>query len=263
MLVFAAFTPNSPLLLESIGKEQTGKLSQTREAMQDLADELYASHPDTILLISEHPTSHADAFSINLADPFSFDLAEFGDLGFTQTFHPRIMLIDRLQRSLRSEGLPITLTSDENLHYASAVPLSLLTQQLPDVKLVPITYCDLDAKTHFQFGQALKDRVMTSKHRIAVIATGDMSAALTSDSPAGFHKAGKKFDDKIQELISTKNTAALLSMDEELVTNAHQKCYRPLLMQFGLLERISVTPTILSYEAPFGVGQLVANFTLR
>lgn len=263
MLVFSAFTPNSPLLLESIGKEQSKKLTRTREAMQELADELYAVQPDTIVLISEHPTSHEDAFSINLSDPFSFDLSEFGDLGFEMTFRPRIMLIDRLQRSLRRDGQPVTLTSDEKLHFASAVPLALLTQQLPDVKLVPITYSDLGPKEHFQFGQALKDRLMTSKHRIALIASGDMSHALTSDSPAGFNKAGKQFDAKIQELIATKNSAGLLSLDQDLIQNAHERCYKPLLLLFGILERVSVNPAILSYEAPFGVGHMVTNFTLR
>lgn len=263
MLVFSGFAPNTPLLLESIGKEQTAKLAQTRAAMQELADELYAVHPDTIVLISEHPTSHEDAFSINLADPFRFDLSEFGDLGFSKSFRPSIRLIDKLQRSLRSAGQPITLTSDERLHFASAVPLALLTEQLPNVKLVPITYCDLGAKEHFQFGQALKDELMMSGERIAVIAAGDMSHALVTDAPGGFHKAGKQFDAKIQELIAQKNSAGLLSLDADMVLNAKQQCYRPLVILFGLLDRISVSPNILSYEAPFGVGHLVANFVIR
>ncbi|MCH8049632.1 AmmeMemoRadiSam system protein B [Patescibacteria group bacterium] len=172
-------------------------------------------------------------------------------------------LIDGLQRSLRREGQPVTLTSDEHLNYASAIPLALLTENLPKVELVPITYSNLDAKSHFQFGQALKDRIMNSRHRIAVIASGDMSHALNTSAPAGFHKDGPRFDEKIQELIAQKNTAGLLSLKEDLIQNAAETSYKPLTMLFGLLERVSVTPSILSYEAPFGVGYLVVNFALR
>lgn len=262
MITFAAITPHSPLLLESINKDKLTRVEQTRRAMDDLADELYASHPDVIVLISEHPTSFSEAFSLNLSDPFKFDLSEFGDFGFEHTFRPSIRLIDKLQRSLRAQDQPITLTSDAALHYASAVPLSFLAKHLPDVQLLPITYSDLNPKMHFQFGRALKDILMQSNKRIAVIASGDMSHTLSSDAPEGFDKAGPVFDEKIQELITTKNTAGLLNLDEETVKDAHQTIYRPLLILFGLMERISTKTHVLSYEAPFGVGYLVANLQM-
>lgn len=263
MIVFSAITPHSPLLLESINKDKLQHVEQTRQAMKELADELYASHPDVIVLISEHPTSFSTTFSINLSDPFKFDLREFGDLGFENSYRPAIMLIDRLQRDLRKQKQNIILTTDEALHYASAVPLTLLTQQLPEVRVIPVTYCDLSPKEHFQFGQAMKDVLMHSNERIAIIASGDMSHALTSDSPAGFEKVGPKFDEIIQEFITTKNTAGILNMNPETVENAHQAIYKPMLVLFGVIDRIATKTQILSYEAPFGVGYLVANFQIR
>ena len=82
MLVFSALVPTSTLRLPSIHKEAAAKVKKTSDALDMLADELYATHPDTILLISEHPTLYDDAFSINVADPYTFDLSAFGDLGF-------------------------------------------------------------------------------------------------------------------------------------------------------------------------------------
>lgn len=263
MLVFAALTPSSPLLLPSIHKEKGVKLQKTLDAMQELAEDLYAAHPDVILLLSEHPTTYEDVFSINISDPYRFDVSAFGDLGFNKTLHPDIETIDRLQRHLRHQNQPITLTTDEALDHGSAVAIGLLTQQLPQVKLIPITYSSLDAKMHFQFGQALKDVLMDTEQRIAVIASGDLSHALESRSPAGFHKSGKWFDEKIQELVSQKNTAGLISLDQTMVEEAQQTVYQQLLILFGLLERISIKPHILSYEAPFGVGFMVANFILK
>lgn len=261
MLVFSAFVPNSPLLLPSIHKESASKIQKTSDALDALADELYATHPETIVLISEHPTIYKKCFSINVADPFTFDLSDFGDLGFKMTFHPNIRLIDKLQRSLRTMGLSCTLTSDEALHYASAVPLARLAQKL-NVQLVPICYNEKSPKEHFQFGQAIKDEIINSKKRIAVIAAGDMSHALSSSAPAGFTKEGEQFDAAVQELLSQKNTSGLISMDEHVVQQAHERSYRPLLILMGLLDRISYKPDILSYEAPLGVGYLTVEFKL-
>ncbi len=263
MLVFAAITPHSPLLLESISKDQAKHLESTMFAMKELADDLYATHPDTILLISQHPTMYDASFSINLSDPYEFDLRTFGEFGFEKKIRPEIMLIDRLQRYLRKKNIPITLTTDEALDYSAAVPLHFLTEELPKIKLVPITYSKLEPKTHFQFGQALKDVIFESNQRIAIIASGDLSHALTSEAPAGFFKEGEEFDKKIQEIIIQKNTVGLVNLDEELVEKAHQTIYNPLLILFGLLEKISTSPQIISYEAPFGVGYLVTNCILK
>lgn len=231
--------------------------------MNELAEDLYASHPDVIVLISEHPTIFEESFSLSVSDPYKFDMSEFGILSINHVFHPDLRLIDRLQRTMRKKNQNVILTTDEKLNYASAVPLILLTKNLRHVKLVPVAFSQQDPKTHFAFGQALKDAIINSDKRVAVIASGDLSHTLTSNSPAGFHEDGQIFDNKIQELITHKNTAGLLSMDAELVVNAQQIMYRSLTILFGLLERISVTPHILSYEAPFGVGYLVANLEIK
>jgi len=259
MLVFSALVPNSPLLLPSISKEGSATTAKTGEA---LADELYATHPEVIVLISEHPTIYKNSFSINVADPYTFNLNEFGNLGFEMKLHPNIELIDRLQRSLRGSDFSFTLTTDESLNYAAAVPLQRLTKNLPNVQLVPICFSELEAKDHFQFGQAIKDSIMNSSKRIAVIAAGDMSHALSSDAPAGLTKEGEQFDATVQELLSQKNTSGLISLSPELVAKAHERSYRPLLILMGMLDRISYTPDILSYESPVGVGYLTAEFRL-
>ena len=262
MLVFAAITPHSPLLLESISRNQVKRLERTREAMFELERELYAVFPDTIVLLCEHPTMYESSFSLNISDPYHFDLRTFGDFSAPTALRPDMETIDRLQRDLRKKKQPFTLSSDNALDYSSAVPLHFLTANLKTIKLIPITYTNLDAKSHFQFGQALKDILFNSNKRIAVIVSGDMSQALESESPAGFHPDGAEFDIKFQELIVQKNTAGLLKMNETLLSNARQSIYKPTLILFGLLENSALSPEILSYEAPFGVGCLVANLNV-
>jgi aromatic ring-opening dioxygenase LigB subunit len=261
MIVFSAFVPQSPLLLPEINKAQSQKLDTTRGAMDDLADLLTAADADTIVLISEHPTRYPETFSLNLSDPFRFDLKEFGHFSFHRTFHPDILLIDRLQRALRKAKQPVTLTTDEALHFASAVPLELLMKEQKDIRLVPVNFCDLPAKNHFQFGEVLRDTLQESSRRIAVIATGDLSHVLSSNGPAGFHPDGKTFDEKIQECLIQNNIAGLLTLDSDMIEHAKQTSYLPLVMLMGILQKFPLQTEILSYESPFGVGELVVHFS--
>jgi aromatic ring-opening dioxygenase LigB subunit len=262
MIVFSAFTPHSPLLLPSIGKENVDQLSQTQEAMEYLAEELYASMPDTIVVISAHTDRHDDAFSINLHDPYGIDLTEFGDYSDDHTFRPNAKLIDRLQRHARKQDMALTLNSNEALDYGTAVPLLLLTEKLPNINVVPISYSDLDAKTHVEFGRVLKDVLMQADERIAVIASGDLSHCLSSEAPVEYNPLGETFDDTVKEAIKDVATSKLLTMEEETIESASECAYEPLLILFGVLDRMNVESRILSYEAPFGVGYLVARFSM-
>jgi len=262
MLVFAALAPHTPLLLPAIGKENLEKLTDTKAAIDHLAEEIYASHPDTIIVISGHGTRYPDAFAVNLHDPYTADLSGFGDLTEYPKYRPNLMLVDYMQRQMREAGLPFSLYPDEKLDYGTSVPLLALGDRIKDVRVVPISYSDLDSKDHFKFGQALKDIILNSTDRIAVIASGDMSHALSSDSPAGFHADGEIFDAKIQELVSANNAAGLIKLDPEMVKNASECGYRPLLILYGILDKINFRPTIHAYEAPFGVGYLTASFEL-
>lgn len=262
MIVFAALTPHSPLLLPSVNKEKLSKVELTRRAMATLADELYAARPDTIVIISSHGTMYDDAFSINLHDEYAIDLSQFGDLTTHRGFEPDLQTIDRLQRSLRRRHFPLTLSSDATLDYGAAVPLLMLTEHLPDVRIVPISYSGLPAKDHFNFGAALQEVLMNESKRIAVISTGDQSHALSADSPAGFAKEGVEYDQAVQSSIVNLNPAALLKLDKKKIAKAKECSYQSLLILQGILEHLQYQPIVHSYEAPFGVGYLVVNFEL-
>lgn len=262
MLVFAGFVPSSPLLLPSINEAKMSEVTDTRAALEELAEELYAVHPDTIIIFSEAKTMYSDAFSVNVADPYTADLSEFGDLGYHKTYHPDFGFIDRLQRYLRKTDLPVSLSTDHVFGASMAVPLDLLTGHLPNVRVVPVAPCDLDAKTHYNVGIAFKHLVLESDKRIAVIAAGDMSHALSKTAPAGYHRDGKIFDETILTIFREHNASGLLQLPESLIKNAHDTSYRQLCMLTGVLDGMYTNPEVLSYEAPFGVGYCVTNFVL-
>ncbi len=260
MIVFLGFTPHSPLLLESIGKENTPKLKETLDAMQTLSEDLYASRPDVIVTVSAHSGAHENAFSINLHDEYFVDLKEFGDLSTKGNFYPDPELVTEIRKEMKGKDIKFTLDSFSSLDYGVSVPLTLLINEKKKPKLVPISYSHLSAKDHLQFGRIIKDVLMNSSKRIAVIASGDLSHCLTSSAPAGFKKEGQEFDDLILQSVKDVSTAKLISMSQETIDAAAECAYKPLLILFGVLEKMKVKPEILSYESPFGVGHLVVEF---
>lgn len=261
MIVFAAFTPHTPLLLPTVGKNARRKLKLTVSAMERLADKLRAATPDTIVTISAHATQHEEAFSANLHDAYRVDLREFGDLATTRAFSPNLGLIDAIQRATRQEGIGFTLNSDALLDYGSSVPLVVLVPtQTTAPRIAPVSYSGLGPKEHLAFGRTLKNVFANRPERIAIIASGDLAHCLSSDAPAGFRPEGSVFDEAVCQAVRQGSATQLLTLDPGIVERSAECGYKPLLTLFGILEHVHVVPELLSYEAPFGVGYLVAYF---
>jgi MEMO1 family protein len=260
MICFAAITPHSPLLVPSIGKDNISKAEKTRASIEHLKEEIYASKPDSIVVISSHAINHVDSFSINLHDEYRIDFSVFGDLTTQKTLKPDVETITQIQEKMNREEFPFTLDSSASLDYGTGVPLFFLTENMKDVSIIPVSYSGLSSKEHVQFGSHMKDVLVSSSKRIAVIASGDLSHCLSEDSPVGFRPEGAEYDALINEAVSNFSTSVLLSTSNELLEQAQACVHQQLLILFGVLEHKKVRTELLSYEAPFGVGYLVAQF---
>jgi len=261
-LVFAAIAPHPPMLIPSIGKDTIKKVEKTKKALEKLEEDLYLSSPDVILIISPHGSFFKDAFTIHHAVEYETDFREFGDLATRAKFHGETNLTYQIREATKGSSIPATMISEKNIDHGSAVPLIYLTAHLPNVKIVPIGFCDLDWKTHTDFGYVIKEQIMNTNKRVAVIASGDLSHALNNESPAGFNAAGSEFDKKIQELLENHNVAGMLQLDQKFTKDAAECGLRSFLILMGILRGVDYDYKNYSYEGPFGVGYLVANFVL-
>lgn len=262
MIVFAAITPHSPMLIPSVGKEHAEKLECTKEALEKLAQELYIAKPDTIVMISPHATMYPDAFSVNIADTYKGVLKEFGDHGTIIELKPDLLLSDHVHRHMRGQNIPYTTTSSEEIDYGFTVPLYFLVSKLKGVKLLPIAPSLLTGEAHVNFGHALKDILQAESGRIAVIASADLSHHSNQASPEGFKAEGEMFDKTIREAVSSLSPKPFSALNDHTLEEAGQCGYKPILMLLSLLEGMNAMPQELCYEAPFGVGYLTANFAL-
>lgn len=260
-IVFSAVVPHSPLLIPAIAKDNLNRVKQTLEAMKKIEAELYASQPDTIVVFSPHGPIQSNCFTMNLNPKFSLKLEEFGDFTTKEEVAGDIGLAYKIRERMETRA-PLQMISVENLDYGTAVPLLVLASKLINTKVIPINYSGLDLSAHFKFGQLLKREFLVSKNRIAVIASAELSHKVTKNAPAGYSPKGKKFDQKLIELISKNKIEDILNLNQNLVSEICECGLKSIVMLLGALDGYQYHPRALSYEAPFGIGYLVMDFTI-
>ncbi|MFA5029519.1 MAG: AmmeMemoRadiSam system protein B [Patescibacteria group bacterium] len=261
-LVFAAIVPHPPILIPTIGKENLEKIQKTQKAMERLEQDLYASKPDILIIISPHGEVQHDFFTINLSNQYQISFNDFGDFATKLETGGDTILISVNKEKINSRS-PINIISEPNLDHGIGVPFYYLGQHLKETKLIPIYFSLLDNLAHLEFGKNLKEAIMGTEKRVAVVASGDLSHCLTENAPAPFSPAGKEFDEKLIALLKNGDTQGVINLEPKFIESAAECGLRSILILLGVLNNISFQSEILSYEAPFGVGYLVANFKLE
>ncbi len=262
MLIFAAISPHPPVLIPNIGKNNLNEITKTKNSLEYLNEELYSLKPDTIIIISPHGIIQEDIFTVQVNDKYYGDFQSFGDFETKFEFKSDISFINKIKIRAEKKNLPIQLIHKTSLDHGALVPLYYLTKNIPDVKIVPISFSMLDYQDHFEFGRYLKKTIGRSNKRIALIASGDLSHALTENAPAPYSPKGEIFDKKIIQILEKKDYGKLLTMDENLIKEAKECGLRSFTILSGVLNEIEHEAKLLSYENPFGVGYLVMNFKL-
>lgn len=262
-LIFACISPHPPIIIPSIGKESLKYVTKTVSALKALNNNFVRQNPETILIISPHAPLLPNAFSINVALSLSGDFKNFGDEKTYLQFENDLNLVEKIFLECKKEKISICKIENKNLDHGCLVPLYYLTSSNLKVKLVVLSFSFLELNTHFLFGQIIQKVIQKFPKRVAVVASGDLSHRLTFDAPAGFHPDGKKFDKKLVELLKRNKIKEILNLNQEFIENAGECGLRSITILLGILSKLKYTTEILSYEGPFGVGYLVANFQLK
>jgi len=114
---------------------------------------------------------------------------------------------------------------------------------------------------YFEEGKRIYHKI---DKKTALIASGDLSHCLKKEGPYGFQSDGPKFDKTLIESLKKKDIKTILKLDE-MYPEAGECGLRSFCFALGILEesKIKYQPEILSYEGPFGVGYLVADFKIQ
>ena len=93
------------------------------------------------------------------------------------------------------------------------------------------------------------------------MASGDLSHRLKPDAPAGYNPGAHVFDEQVVQIMRQNNPQEIVEIDHDLRRMAGECGYRSMLVALGAIRGLPHDCEVLHYEAPFGVGYLVAQLT--
>ena len=264
-LMYGCITPHPPIMLPQIGRGREAAMSDSIDAMRKVAHELAQKDVDTALIVSPHGTVYPDAMGI-LTGPFSEGTMEqWGATDMSYQFDSDTELVEALQKEVKDAEIPLRSIgmSRYDLDHGVLVPLYFLIDVLETRPLVPLSFSMLPLETHLEFGRAIRRAIEHTGKSVAFIASGDLSHRLLPDAPAGYDPMGQVFDQDLIKAVESLDMGAILDMEPDLVIRAGECGLRSIVTLLGALEGLDVTPEVLSYEGPFGVGYLTASFTVN
>uniref|UniRef100_UPI003084379A AmmeMemoRadiSam system protein A n=1 Tax=Desulforadius tongensis TaxID=1216062 RepID=UPI003084379A len=260
--------PHPPVAVPEVGKREADKVSDTRQALLELGRRIKDSGAGVLVMISPHSPVFADAIVINMAEKLRGDLAAFGAPGVTFECDNDSRLANEIiaqceKLNLVSAALDERLAGEFNvqlsLDHGITVPLYFLRQAGLELPLVVSSMSMFSFEQLYRFGIAVARASETLHRRVALLASGDLSHRLTPGAPAGYEPEAFKFDEEIVRLVGSADALSLINLDPDMVEKAGECGLRPIIMMMGALDGKSVQPEVLSYQAPFGVGYMVAS----
>lgn len=265
MLVSAGLCPHSPTLIPYIGKENLNSAKSTIKSLETLFSEILSSQISALILLYTPKDGNriSKKIKINVEAEVEVNLEEFGDLEHKFTFSSDIGLGHRLKEIVET-AMPVDLVSNHIEDYSLNVPVYYINKmQKNGFKILPISI-SAGFKKEFltMFGRYLKEKLVSLNERYSVLAVGDLSHALSEDSPSGFRKAGVLFDNQFVAGLRNKKLNESLNIGSKTINMAEQCIFDPFCVLAGILHGMEFETKALSYEHPFGVGFLVAQFCI-
>ncbi len=124
-------------------------------------------------------------------------------------------------------------------------------------------YSFLSNEDHVRFGSCLGRAIRDVGRPVALIASGDLSHRLKPEAPAGFNPTAYIFDDEIVDALRANNPERIVQINQKLRELAGECGYRSMLIAVGATSELPPSCEVLNYEAPFGVGYMVAQLTSK
>src|SRR5678816_556105 len=260
-LVFSGIAPHPPIMVPEVGRESIAGVVDSIDAMSELTRRLIDSGAESVILISPHAPLEVDSFVAYEGPQVSGDFSRFNapGTGFTTSIDEE--LLAAIKEAAASEHYNVTTLPEHDLDHGTAVPLYFLLRNGWRGKVVTLGYSFLSNHDHLRFGSCIRKAADQVGRRVAFIASGDLSHRLKPQAPAGYNPNAHVFDEQVVEALRSNDPERIVDIDFNLRRLAGECGYRSMLVAIGASSELPLSCEVLSYEAPFGVGYLVAQIT--
>jgi AmmeMemoRadiSam system protein A/AmmeMemoRadiSam system protein B len=258
-LVFAGIAPHPPIMVPEVGREAAAEVRGSIDAMREFTERLIESGAETVVIVSPHAPLDARAFVAYE------DARLYGDFANFRAPDARVEapldeeVLGALSRAAVAAGYEVVGIRGYDLDHGTAVPLYFLQRNGWRGRVVALGYSFLSNEDHVRFGSCIRRAADEAGRAVAFVASGDLSHRLKPDAPAGFYPQAHVFDEEVVGAIREGQPERIINMDQDLRRRAGECGYRSMLVAFGATASAAPAYEVLNYEAPFGVGYLVAQ----
>jgi len=267
-VVFCGVAPHPPIAVPEVGRGRDREIKDIQEAMLELGRRLKDKSPEVLVFITPHGPVFSDAVGVYTFKRLQGDLGQFGapSVSFDAENHRLAAAIVEAAGKIGVSvaGIDADIMNrvgmEARLDHGVMVPLYFLQKAGVDLPMVVISIGMLPYHEIYRVGLAIQQASGEIGAPVAVVASGDLSHRLTPDAPAGYDPAGAEFDREVVRLVEEGDARGLVTLDPGLVEKAGECGLRPVIMALGAVDGLELDPQVLSYQGPFGVGYMVADF---
>lgn len=258
-IVFAGIAPHPPIMVPEVGREAVVEVRGSIDAMREFTERIIDSGAETVVLVSPHAPLEAHAFVAYQ------DAQLFGDFASFRAPETKVEapldeeLLTQIAREAAEQAYEVLGVEGCYLDHGTAVPLYFLLRNGWRGSVVALGYSFLSSEDHLRFGGCIKQAAERTKRRIALVASGDLSHRLKLGAPAGYNADAHLFDEEVVSSLRACEPERIIDIDQDLRKMAGECGYRSMLVAVGATRGITLACEVLHYEAPFGVGYMVAQ----
>ena len=263
MSVLAAFmVPHPPMIIPDVGRGSEAQIEETIEAYRQVAREVAALRPQTIIISSPHSVMYADYFHISPGRRAAGSFAAYraGNVRLKENYDTE--LVSRICSCAEDMGISAgTLgEKDPSLDHGTMIPLYFIEMEYTGFEIVRIGLSGLALTEHYRLGMAVQEAVSQTGRDVVYIASGDLSHKLQTYGPYGYAPEGPAYDSRIMDCSSRAAFGEYLEFDETFCEKAAECGHRSFVMMAGCLDGLAVRAKKFSYQDITGVGYGICSF---
>ena len=260
-IVFSGIAPHPPIMVPEVGGASIADVRGSIDAMAEFTRRIIESGAETVVLISPHAPLDPHAFVAYQTPLLYGDFADFRAPATKVEFPLDEELLQAIKKAAAHEDYAVTILENHDLDHGTAVPLYFLQRYGWSGRVVGLGYSFLSNEDHLKFGACIRRAIDQVGRSVAFIASGDLSHRLKPEAPAGYNPAAHAFDDQVVDALRHNSPELIIDIDQDLRRLAGECGYRSMLVALGATRDLPSASEVLHYEAPFGVGYLVAQLT--
>jgi AmmeMemoRadiSam system protein B len=260
-LVFVGIAPHPPIMVPEVGGARAREVRASVEAMRDLTHRVKDCGAETVVLVSPHAPLERDSFVAYGGARLRGDFANFRAPQAIVEAPLDEELLEAVREAAAEERYRVIDLGSRELDHGTAVPLYFLLSNGWCGRVVALGYSFLPDDDHVRFGKCVRRAVERIGRPAAFVASGDLSHRLAPDAPAGFHPQAHLFDEEVVRSLRLNEPGRIFQIDQRLRRLAGECGYRSMLVALGAAAGGESACEVIHYEAPFGVGYLVAQLS--